>query len=448
MACGWRAARPRARARSARRVRRRRQGPVRGRGIPGRRRRPRLSRRAGTAAGFGGQRDRAAAGRGASGRHRANRRVRLQHRRPKRALRCRAQPGGTRAARRRLLKRPCGRGGPRPGGDRPRHRHCRVDPGARLLPWPCRVPPDSRRGRGRRRAAAGPVVRYRRLADQGRRREPYSRQGPPPARVAGQPGRADHPAAGRRTPRRAGDARAVHRAGRPVGGGRAAAGREPGRPAGGNPGGMVHRVPHGAGLRGVAGPRRLDRRAPGRARRRRPGPVHGSLGRHRKPGGRRPGRRRQGPRLPDGVARRRGARAADRPRPGPAAGRRRRGDRRRARAHAPDELPGTARRRASGQPAADRGRRPRRPRASSAGQARTRRSSPWPPTWTNRKAPTSREGTHDRSQRTAVAPQPLGHPGRRRPHRPAPRRRPPARRAERQPARRCPRPRPHRPRAR
>ena len=116
----------------------------------------------------------------------------------------------------------------------------------------------------------------------------------PPA-VACQPGRADHPAAGRRTPRRAGDARAVHRAGRPAGGGRAAAGREAGRPAGGNPGGMVHRVPHGAGLRGVAGPRRLDRRAPGRARRRRPGTVHGSRGRHRKPGGRRPGRASPGP---------------------------------------------------------------------------------------------------------------------------------------------------------
>ena len=342
MAGGWRAARPRARARSARRVRRRSQGPVCGRGIPGRRRRPRLSRRAGTAVGLGGHRDRAAAGRGASGRHRANRRVRLQHRRPKRALRCRAQPGGTRAARRRLLKRPCGRGGPRPGGDRPRHRHRRVDPGARLLPWPCRVPPDSRRGRGRRRAAAGPVVRYRRLANQGRRREPGGRHGPPPARGACQPSRADHPAAGRRTPRRAATlALFTERVGQ-LEAARARSGCDLPEETLEEWFSAFRTVQayeawqaHGAWIDAHAG----------RARRRRPGPVHGSRGRHGKPGGRRPGRRRQGPRLPDGVARRRGARAADRPRPGPAAGRRRRGDRRRARAHAPDELPGTARRR-------------------------------------------------------------------------------------------------------
>ncbi len=114
-------------------------------------------------------------------RHRAHRRVRVQHRGRQPALRHPAERRGPGRPARRLLERSCLGGRARPGGHRPRDRHRRLHPGARLLPGALGTADDARPGAPRRTAAARAELRHRRLAHP-RRRRPCTPRGRRPGR--------------------------------------------------------------------------------------------------------------------------------------------------------------------------------------------------------------------------------------------------------------------------
>ena len=110
-------------------------------------------------------------------RDRPHRRVRLLPRRHQRALRHSPEPPGAAAHLRRLDVRLDQRGVARPRDHRPRHRHRRLDPGARVVPGPLRHPHHPRPRVDVRPAPAVALLRRGRLGDPHARAPAAGRRG-------------------------------------------------------------------------------------------------------------------------------------------------------------------------------------------------------------------------------------------------------------------------------